>query len=195
MRSAKSIQPAKACRRSPYRARHHQLDDPTRRDSRCHRTKRRSKATLIRLINGLEETTEGRVGIRRPSAKSLVVSRWPLPQRWFLALTPRSMDDRFHRGGADCRPDSARSPAAPLLWFCPRMTQFVGRNRARCCTCDDQEHCARHVRGDSSCRLAGSLYQSKPTRCGIGTATLFASAAARNPPGWPHPTRRAVGAA
>ena len=104
------------------------------------------------------------------------------------------MDDRFHRGGADCRPDSARSDA-PLLWFCPRMTQFVGRNRARCCTCDDREHCARHVRGDSSCRLAGSLYQSKPKRRGIGTATLFASAAARKPPGWPHPTLRAVGAA
>jgi len=65
MRSAKSIQPAKACRRSPYRARHHQLDDPTRRDSRCHRTKRRSKETLIRLIHGLEETTEGRVVVDR----------------------------------------------------------------------------------------------------------------------------------
>jgi hypothetical protein len=41
-----SIQPAKACRRSPQRARHHQLDDPARRDSRCHRTKRRWEGDL-----------------------------------------------------------------------------------------------------------------------------------------------------
>jgi hypothetical protein len=48
-----------------HRTRHRQLDGPARRDSRCHRTKRWGKATLIRLINGLEEPTEGRLVVDR----------------------------------------------------------------------------------------------------------------------------------